>query len=76
MIGGWQSYIKQQEKAMFGRQRDGSLIEDGFITATIAAIILEHKEKYDFYPVFFGVPVTRDTAVEPLRFDGGVFDFL
>ena len=55
MIGGWQSYIKQQEKAMFGRQRDGSLIEDGFITATIAAIILERKENSDFYPVLFSV---------------------
>ena len=29
---------------MFGRQRDGSLIEEGFITATIVVIISECKK--------------------------------
>ena len=53
MIGGWQSYIKQREKVMFGRQKGGSLTEEGFITATIVVIILERKEDSDFRPVLF-----------------------
>ena len=44
MIGGWQSYIKQQGRAMFGRRRDGFLIEEEFTTATIVVTILERKD--------------------------------
>ena len=44
MIGACQSNKKQQERDIFGRQRDGSLIEEGFITATIVVIISERKK--------------------------------
>lgn len=52
MIGGWQSYIKQQGRAMFGRRRDGFLIEEGFITATIVVTILERKKISGFAQFF------------------------
>ena len=38
---------------MFGRQRDGSLTEEGFITATIVVIISERKEISGFTRFFF-----------------------
>ena len=53
MIGGWQLYIKQRERAMFGRRRDGFQIEEEFIIATIAVTILEHKENFGFARFFF-----------------------
>lgn len=46
-------YIKQRERAMFGRRRDGFQIEEEFIIATIAVTILEHKENFGFARFFF-----------------------
>ena len=40
---------------MFGRQRDGSLIEEGFITATIVVIISECKKISGFEPSVFAL---------------------
>lgn len=53
MIGACQSNKKQQERDIFGRQRDGSLIEEGFITATIVVIISERKKNSGFEPSVF-----------------------
>ena len=54
---------------MFGRRRDGSLTEEGFITATIVVIISERKEISGFYPVLFR---TRMTKI-PFTKVGGIF---
>ena len=52
MIGGWQSFIKLQEKVMFGNQKDGFLIEEKFIFVMIVEIILEHKKITQFSGIF------------------------
>lgn len=43
MTGGWQSYIKQAERAMYGSQKGGFQTEEEFITAMTADRISGHK---------------------------------
>lgn len=51
MTGGWLSYIRLQARAMSGNPKDGFLIAEEFISATIVGIISEHKRKR---PAFAG----------------------
>ena len=49
-------YIKQRERAMFGRRRDGFQIEEKFTFVMIADIILEHKLLCNLPTHFIGIP--------------------